>query len=319
MQMAGLGKEGDPDHRYTYNGKEEQREFGLGWHDYGARMYDAQLGRWHVVDPQAERYSPVSSYAYTANNPILFKDPNGEEIWIHYEDEDGNEQKVEYIQGQSYADYGIENSFLKASITSLNYINENEAGSAVVGNLSSSANIYSFKNELPTTKSGEPVSDGLRYLPNEDGAGGTIQAGLLTSLSKGKQVSSTAHELFHGYQDENNLFTKEGGNTINFEVEANVFGYAMEYSYGLKHNDFPAVAEALGIGASGDNDAGSIYSTNMINLMTGSTFDRNSFVRSINNFKRGARANRGGRYNKIPASKTYVRPLISDLYPLVIE
>ena len=57
---------------YKYNGKELDRKGGLDWYDYGARYYDAALGRWHVVDPMSEKYYGVSPYLYCANNPILF-------------------------------------------------------------------------------------------------------------------------------------------------------------------------------------------------------------------------------------------------------
>ena len=62
---------------YKYNGKELDRQGGLDWYDYGARHYDAALGRWHVVDPVAEKYYLWSPYAYCLGNPVRFIDPTG--------------------------------------------------------------------------------------------------------------------------------------------------------------------------------------------------------------------------------------------------
>jgi RHS repeat-associated protein len=69
------------DNRYLYNGKEFNDDFDLNWYDYGARMYDPALGRWSVIDNKAEKYSSVSPYVYCINNPIIFLDPDGNEIY----------------------------------------------------------------------------------------------------------------------------------------------------------------------------------------------------------------------------------------------
>jgi len=92
MEFMGVGGEQmDITNYYKYNGKELQDdgfdldgngvyESRLLWYDYGARFYDAQLGRWHCLDPLTEKYSTLSPYNYVANNPVMFIDPDGTSI-----------------------------------------------------------------------------------------------------------------------------------------------------------------------------------------------------------------------------------------------
>ncbi|OIN61224.1 hypothetical protein BLX24_03950 [Arsenicibacter rosenii] len=61
--------------RFKYNGKEDQK--GLDWIDYGARMYDPQIGRWNSVDPLAENHYNHSPSIYVLNNPLLYGDAFG--------------------------------------------------------------------------------------------------------------------------------------------------------------------------------------------------------------------------------------------------
>ena len=65
---------------YKYNGKEVQTLGGIGFTDYGARMYDDFTGRWFVPDPLAEKYASMSPYMYCGGNPIMYFDKAGIDI-----------------------------------------------------------------------------------------------------------------------------------------------------------------------------------------------------------------------------------------------
>ena len=61
--------------RLSYIGKEKDSESDLG--DFGVRKYEAETGRFLSVDPLWEEQRPWNVYHYSANNPIVAKDPDG--------------------------------------------------------------------------------------------------------------------------------------------------------------------------------------------------------------------------------------------------
>jgi RHS repeat-associated protein len=63
--------------RFLTTGHERDPE--TGYDNRGARLYDAEIGRFLTVDPLAAKYAGWSTYNYVLGNPVKFVDPDGKE------------------------------------------------------------------------------------------------------------------------------------------------------------------------------------------------------------------------------------------------
>ena len=86
-------------HHRLFIGKELDKMHGLNWYDFEARMYDPTLGRFMTMDRMAEKYYPLSPYAYCGNNPVRYIDEHGDSLSLSGSEEDVNSTLNVYNQG----------------------------------------------------------------------------------------------------------------------------------------------------------------------------------------------------------------------------
>ena len=93
LELKGIQKKGTPEHRFKFNGVENEQSFGLNWNETHFRSYDVQLGRWHQIDPKAEKFFGHSPYVAFNNNPLFYTDPMGDEPpegWVKHRSVNGS-------------------------------------------------------------------------------------------------------------------------------------------------------------------------------------------------------------------------------------
>ena len=213
---------------YRYNGKELQDDLingkKLDWYDYGARFYDAQIGRFHTQDAFAEKYLNLTPYQYAANNPIRYIDVNGDSVWV-------NGYYYGYTKDYGYGFYdksgslylGGNDKFLNAVNSALAEMSLGKEGASLVNELAGSNNHFYITDAINNPKKVGANSfiassnrNSYANIPElqavigdysgSNGSGGTIYFNPSSKTSGFNTARNTdrpsfiglAHELLHG-------------------------------------------------------------------------------------------------------------------------
>jgi len=219
---------GDCDNQIKYNSKELQNEADLSWYDYGARFYDPVIGRTSTMDPHAENYYSMSPYGMFANNPILFVDPDGKDIFISHENERykySNGNVYRSVEGNWEQVQAQEGSYLASIQESLNTLASQEDGESLISFFTGDENHIQIRQRLEDEEGSGNRLSGWSVVTDKYPEGGIIptEAG----LQKSPLFVAVGHEMAHrkdiikGTFDGNEWFTTSDGTTIpNAEVFA---------------------------------------------------------------------------------------------------
>ena len=187
------------DSRYKFTAKELDNETSYTY--FGARYYDADLSSWLSVDPLSDKYPSLSPYCYSADNPVVLKDPNGEEIRIYYKEKRGIGrlfERAKYITYTPGMNYNGDNNFVSNAVNSLNYIyNKNADVEGIIQQSVSTSEIVKVK------KSSSDYYDDSKKTIHWSTKGIIVWDNSSGTKKEGRQSGALGlfHELGHFYRD----------------------------------------------------------------------------------------------------------------------
>lgn len=250
--------------RYKFNGKEDQTIGSLNLLDYGARMYDGQIGRWMGIDPLAAKYYSISPYVYCANNPIRLIDPNGMEFtdaakeWV-----EKLLKEIERREAKNNA--AIAKMKAKIDAGGLSDKATNRLNRKIANLSNANDELNAVKGEINTLTESNQVYDvvnSTKYSTSDAEIGGfgfNFSNGNAVITMPSNNMGLFAHELKHAYQFETGTLSSgprwpnAPGGYVNFlydkqdEVEAYSRG-AMFGQTAYKINNLPSLYNNLPTG-----------------------------------------------------------------------
>ncbi len=236
LVLNGIGQKNTTENRWELQGKEKESTFGLNRIGFGARTYNATIGRFDRVDPLAHKYPSLSPYCYVANNPILYVDPDGREIWIAFDvvNKDGSttQQKVQYKDGALFGTNGKAytggNEYATKVMGDLNQLSKDNTDlGGRITTLQDSKNIHTIKMTANADdgNANSPISQSDDEKGISTGSNTTYNPDKETNVRGDKRVARAglAHELLgHGYDSDQGKadYTKTDNGIPMYEVNA---------------------------------------------------------------------------------------------------
>lgn len=230
LEMPGRSSNSaNPSDNYKFTGYEKDDEAGLNMYHAGNRMYDPVLGRFMQIDRFYDKYPSLSTYQYTANNPVNFIDVNGDSINV------AQIQAYDQIYGTDY---------LNTIMTDLSAMTGLQFSVTATGQL-----VYALDENgdaiVSTDKDGNTIGSGeaRNRLKSAISVTDQVDVGISTrrgSFSNGSQIGLNPNQI------------DQFVNGTSSSLDSRTMGYGMTLMHEVLHSNVGMMAgDASSVGATG--------------------------------------------------------------------